>query len=193
MDIVLLTLIGFFAFSVVAHVYTARAFKFMTQGLHFLEETHVKLGNEENKLADHDKVMSFLKNDQIKGLTTFLTLRDPAILATYACICINTFMISYPFLEFLHDTVMGYVLIGVMIVVNANAAMLLKALAKTKKLVDTACTKYDNLMFAYADMAKSQSDAIEFFDKFTASIESVLQEIDDKNKKDEENKDVGDE
>jgi len=165
----------------------------MAQGLNYLEETYIKMGNEENKLADHDKVMSYLKDDQIAGLTSFLTLRDPAILATYACICINAFMVSYPFLEFLHDTVMGYILIGVMIIVNANAAMLLKALSKTKKLVDNACTKYDNLMGAYADMAKSQKNAVEFFNRFAASIESVLQEIDDKNNKDEEKKDVGDE
>jgi len=145
MDSVLLTLIGFFAFSVIAHVYTSRAFKFMAQGLNYLEETYIRMGNEENKLADHDKVMSFLKDDQISGLASFLVLREPAILATYACICINTFMLSYPFLEFLHDTVIGYTLIAIMIVVNANAAVLLKALYNTKILVDTACTKYDNL------------------------------------------------
>jgi len=188
MDGVMLTLIGFFIFGVVAHIYTVRSFKFVHMGLSFLEDAYVKLDKEENKLADHDKVMSFLKNVQIKGLTSFLALRDPAILATYACICINTFMISYPFLEFLHATVVGYILIIIMIIVNSNAAMLIKELYKTRRLVDVACTKYDNLLIAYADMAVSQFAAVKFFDKFTESIESVLKEIENKNNKDEDNK-----
>jgi hypothetical protein len=176
MNAIIATLLIFAMLNVAAYFYAAHVFKFARQGLSFLNKSYETITTKCITIPDYDDTVKVLKDYDIVGVEEFLDARSKYFSIIAVAFLLNILMLLYPIAPVLNDSWVGYLLIGALVMFNADSIILHRNFIKVKRMIDYRCELYNQLIIAY-----EEEESVEIFYKhFIDQVNKLANSEEDK-------------
>jgi hypothetical protein len=175
MNAIIVTLLIFAMLNVAAYLYAAHVFKFAKQGLSFLDKSYETITTKCTTIPDYDDTVKVLKEYDIVGIKEFLDARSKYFSIIAVALLLNLLMLLYPIAPVLNDSWVGYLLIGALVMFNADSIILHRNFIKIKRMIDYRCELYNQLIIAY----EQQESVVDFYKHFIDQVNKLAKSEED--------------